>query len=98
MLKLITIDDLMYRCGYDCDSDEGNGFGCDHPEADEGKCLKTNCPIAWPASFEDMTKYDAELAKEYEYQIQNGKDPEESLDDSDWMVWDDESDVRNADE
>jgi hypothetical protein len=83
--KLITIDDLMRTCGYACDSEENNGYGCSHKDSEDNTCHTFNCPIAVDASYNDLLELDPELAKEYEYQLKN-KDPEEEGLDSDWMV------------
>ena len=85
MRELITIDDLMRKCGYACDCDENNGYGCNHPDSEENQCHTYSCPIATDASYNDLLELDPELAKEYEYQLKY-KDPEEEGLDSDWMV------------
>jgi len=83
--KLITIDDLMKICGYACDCEENNGYGCNHPECEEQECHIYGCPIATDASYNDLFELNPDLAKEYEYQLAY-KDPEEESLDSDWMV------------
>lgn len=85
MRKLITIDDLAETCGYACDCENNNGYGCNHPESKENECHTFSCPIASEASYNDLLELDPELAKEYEYQLEF-KDPEEEGLDSDWMV------------
>jgi hypothetical protein len=85
MRKLIAIDDLARKCGYTCDSENNNGYGCNHPESEEGECHTFSCPIAVEASYNDLLELDPELAKEYEYQLEY-RDPEEEGLDSDWMV------------
>ena len=83
--RLITIDDLARRCGFFCSTEDNNGYGCYHQHANEGLCLRRSCPIAYPASYNDMVELDPDLAEEYAYQVKEGKDEDESLD-SDWMV------------
>ena len=85
MRELIAIDDLTRKCGYACDSECNNGYGCDHPNSEENECHGFSCPIAVEASYNDLLELDPELAKEYEYQLEY-KDPEEEGLDSDWVV------------
>lgn len=85
MRKLIAIDDLMRICGYACDCETNNGYGCDHLENEEQECHTYECPIAIPASYNDLLELYPDLAKEYEYQLAYKYPEEESLD-SDWMV------------
>lgn len=85
MKKLISIDDLMKICGYACDSEDNNGYGCSHHESEEGQCHTYSCPIATEASYSDLLELDSVLAEEYKYQLEY-KDPEEEGLDSDWMV------------
>ena len=85
MRKLITIDDLMRICGYDCDSEENNGYGCNHPNNEEPTCHRYSCPIATDASYNDLLALNPDLAKEYEYQL-TYKNPEDESLDGYWMV------------
>jgi len=85
MNKIIAIDDLIRKCGHFCSIEENNGYGCSHPESEEGKCYTFSCPIAVSASYNDLLELEPELAKEYEYQLEY-KNPEEESLDSDWMV------------
>ncbi len=85
MEKLIDIDDLRMECGYACDCEENNGYGCNHLESEEGECHRYSCPIASEASYNDLLRLDPELAKEYEYELEH-KDPEDEGLDSNWMV------------
>jgi len=83
MRELKSMYELMQTCGYACDCDDNNGYGCSHPDSEEGECHTYSCPIATDASYNDMLELDPELAKEYECQL---GDPEEEGLDSEWMV------------
>jgi hypothetical protein len=85
MKKLISLDDLANKCGYFCDCESNNGYGCNNKGNEEKECHSYCCPIATDASYNDLLELDSELAKEYEYQLEY-KDPEEEGLDSDWMV------------
>ena len=85
MRKLISTYDLTQTCGYACDCENNNGYGCSHPDSEEGECHGFCCPIATDASYNDLLELDPELAKEYEYRLAD-TDPEESGLESDWMV------------
>lgn len=85
MRKLISIDNLMKTCGYACDCENNNGYGCNHVKSEENECHTFSCPIAAESSYNELLELDPELAKEYEYQLKY-KDPEHEGLDSGWMI------------
>ena len=85
MEKLITIDDLASICGhyhFDEKRDhENNGYHCSHDESEEDCCRRKQCPIASPATIDDLKKLDYILYGNYK----NDADEDGRID-SDWMV------------
>jgi len=45
-MKIISLDELVLVCGYFTDCETNNGYGCSHPEAENGECHMKACPIA----------------------------------------------------
>ena len=98
--QLITIDDLAGQCGHFQDGDNAdpsngelrnNGYLCQHPENEEGACLRTACPIATLATLRNIWDLDWELWQT----LAEGNDEDEYPVDSEWMLWDNGNEEAN---
>jgi len=64
----MDIDLLVQYCGHFTDCETNNGYGCDHPKAEDGECHRKGCPVAWhdeEKGKDEMVLFNAELIKEW---------------------------------
>ncbi len=89
---MVHIDTLCQECGlFKPNSELNGGYGClsRSKEKDEpGKCYDFDCPLAYPASLDDMKKHDSRIHEEWEEYMRkfNNENNDPSDVGSDWVV------------
>lgn len=61
-MKLMRMDELTEKCGFFYEDDVNNGYACCSPDQEErehgiGCCFRHFCPVAYPATVEDLKKH-----------------------------------------